>query len=84
MDTMKARLSDGVPVIAFVSIPGDTHYTVVVGYDENFVYLADSISDDSNADGDWYNRKLSVREFEEIWTTTMYPVKNIYIVVSPQ
>ena len=84
MDTMRERLSDGVPVIAFVSIPGDTHYTVVVGYDENFVYLADSISDESNADGGWYNRKLSAREFEDIWTTTMYPVKNIYIVVSPQ
>lgn len=84
IDTMKGRLTNGVPIIAFVSIPGDTHYVVVVGYDEDFIYLVDSISDYSNADGSWYNRKLSIKEFEEIWKTSMYPVKNIYIVVYPQ
>lgn len=82
INTMKERLTDGVPIIAFVSIPGDTHYIVIVGYDEDFIYLVDSISDYSNADGGWYNRKLSVKEFEEIWRTNMYPVKNIYIVVN--
>lgn len=82
IDTMKERLTGGVPVIAFVSIPGDTHYIVIVGYDEEFIYLVDSISDYSNVDGGWYNRKLSVKEFEEIWRTDMYPVKNIYIVVN--
>lgn len=84
IDTMKQRLLSGVPIIAFTSIPGDTHYTVIVGYDENFIYLADSISGNSDADGGWYNRKLSTEEFEEIWRTNMYPVKNIYIVISPQ
>lgn len=83
IDTMKRRLTDGVPVIAFVSIPGDTHYVVIVGYDENFIYLADSISANSNADGGWYNRKLSTEEFEKIWQTNLYPVKNIYIVINP-
>lgn len=82
LDTMKERLTDGVPIIAFVSIPGDTHYLVIVGYDENFIYLVDSVSDYSNADGGWYNRALSAAEFEEIWVTNMYPVKNIYIVVN--
>lgn len=82
INTMKQRLIDGVPIIAFVSIPGDTHYVVITGYDESFIYLVDSISDNSNADGGWYNRKLSVEEFEMIWKTNMYPVENIYIVVS--
>ena len=81
IDTMKARLTNGVPIIAFISVPGDTHYVVIVGYDEDFIYLVDFISDFSNADGIWYNRMLSVREFEEIWETSMYPVKNIYIAV---
>lgn len=84
IDTMKERLTDGVPIIAFVSIPGDTHYAVIVGYDEDFIYLADSLSDYSNADGGWYNRKLSIKEFGEIWSTNMYPVKNIYIAVTPK
>ena len=84
IDTMKERLTDGVPIIAFVSIPGDTHYVVIVGYDENFIYLADSIPDYSNAEGGWYNRRLSVKAFEEIWKTNMYPVENIYIVVDSE
>lgn len=83
IDTMKRRLAAGVPIIAFTRIPDDTHYVVIVGYDENFIYLADSISDNSNANGGWYNRKLSTGEFEEIWRTDMYPVDNIYIVISP-
>lgn len=82
IDTMKQRLVFGVPIIAFTRIPDDTHYVVIVGYDENFIYLADSIPDNSNANGGWYNRKLSTGEFEEIWRTNMYPVDNIYIVVS--
>lgn len=83
INTMKQQLVCGVPVIAFIRIPDDTHYVVVVGYDENFLYLVDSISDNSNANGGWYNRKLSTGEFEEIWKTNMYPVENIYIVISP-
>lgn len=83
IDTMKKRLTNGVPVIAFVRIPGDTHYTVIVGYDEDFIYLADSISDYSDTEGGWYNRRLGTNEFEEIWKTDMYPVKNIYIVAEP-
>lgn len=81
--TMKQRLVSGVPVIAFTRIPNDTHYVVIVGYDENFIYLADSISAHTNANGGWYNRKLGTAEFEEIWRTNMYPVENIYIVISP-
>lgn len=83
LNTMKRHLIDGVPVIAFVRVPGDTHYVVIVGYDEDFIYLVDSIYDNSNADGGWYNRKLRAGEFENIWKTDMYPVENIYIVVSP-
>ena len=83
INTLKQRLVSGVPIIAFIRIPDDTHYVVVVGYDENFIYLVDSISDNSNANGSWYNRKLSTAEFEEIWKTSMYPVDNVYIVINP-
>ena len=81
-NTLKQRLISGVPIIAFIRTPDDTHYVVVVGYDENFIYLVDSISDNVNANGGWYNRKLSTEEFDEIWRTNMYPVENIYIVIS--
>lgn len=82
INTMKRQLVSGVPVIAFTRTSDDTHYVVIVGYDENYIYLVDSISDNSNENGGWYNRKLCTEEFEEIWKTNMYPVQNIYIVIS--
>lgn len=80
VDTLKWRLTAGVPVIAFVSIPGDTHYVVVVGYDQEYFYLADSLAENKNADGNGYNRKLTADAFETIWKTDTVLSDNIYIV----
>ena len=81
VDTLKKRLSGGVPVIVFLSIPNDTHYAVVIGYDTQYFYLVDSLPENKNADGTQYNRKLTTEEFEKIWRTdTVFP-DNVYIVV---
>lgn len=80
VDTLKHRLSAGTPVIVFVSIPGDTHYAVVVGYDPENLYLVDSLAENRNADDSRYNRKLTTREFERIWRTDTVLSDNIYIV----
>ena len=69
INTLKARVAQGVPVIAFVSIPGDTHYVVVTGYDEERLYLADSLPKNANAAEPWYNRSVSAKEFAELWRT---------------
>lgn len=82
IDTLKQRLTDGVPVIVFVDIPNDTHYVAVVGYDGQYVYLADSLAENRNADEKQYNRKLTTEEFESIWKTDTPFSENIYIVVS--
>lgn len=80
VDTLKQRLLDGVPIIVFVSVPNDTHYAVVVGYDTQYFYLVDSLPENKNAEGNQYNRRLTTEEFEKIWRTdTMLP-NNIYIV----
>ena len=79
--TLMQRLAGGVPVIVFLSIPNDTHYAVVVGYDTQYFYLVDSLPENKNADGTQYNRKLTTEEFEKIWRTdTVFP-DNVYIVV---
>ena len=78
--TLKQRLAAGVPVIAFVSIPGDTHYLAVVGYDAQYLYLADSLAQTEG--GETYNRRLTTAEFEAIWHTDTPLSDNIYIVVS--
>lgn len=81
INSLKQRISQGVPVIVFVNIPNDTHYAAVVGYDESYFYLADSLAENANCDEKLYNRKISVDEFKKIWQTdTVFP-DNIYIAV---
>lgn len=82
VDTLKQRLTEGHPIIVFIRIPGDTHYAVVVGYDEQYIYLADSMEENANAADARYNRVLTTEDFEAVWKTGMLLPANIYIVVS--
>lgn len=79
LDTLKQRLAEGQPVIVFLRIPGDTHYAVVVGYDEQHVYLADSLAENANASDARYNRVLETAAFEAVWKTGTLLPDNIYI-----
>ena len=84
VDTLKQQLLNGVPVIVFVSIPNDTHYAVVTGYDRQYFYLVDSLPENENADENQYNRRLTTEEFEIIWKTDTILPDNIYIVADLQ
>ncbi len=79
VDTLKQRLTEGNPIIVFIRIPGDTHYAVVVGYDEQYIYLADSLAENANALGAQYNRVLTTDDFEAVWKTETLLPDNIYI-----
>ena len=58
------------------------HYIAVVGYDEEYIYVADSTRPNTNIyDKKQYNRKLTYEQFEDIWSTGIYPVKNVYVTV---
>ena len=81
VDTLKQRLTEGHPIIVFIRIPGDTHYAVVVGYDEQYMYLADSLAENANASDIRYNRVLTTEDFEAVWKTGTLLPSNIYIVV---
>lgn len=80
IDTLKYRISQGAPAVVFISIPGDTHYAAAVGYDEQYIYLADSLPENANADGGYYNRRVSTEEFQRLWRTDSLFGENIYIV----
>lgn len=81
IDTLKQQLAKGNPIIVFIRIPEDTHYAVVVGYDEQYIYLIDSIEENANAQDTRYNRVLTKESFEDVWKTRTLLPKNIYIVV---
>lgn len=83
-DTLKKRISLGVPVIAFIKVYPDkryAHFAPVVGYDLEHFYLADSLKHRINARGEnVYNRKLRIDELERLWRTNpLY--KQSYIVI---
>lgn len=79
VDTLKQRLSGGNPIIVFTRIPGDTHYAVIVGYDEQHIYLVDSLAENANASDARYNRVLTTEDFEAVWKTGTLLPDNIYI-----
>lgn len=81
INCLKYRLCSGVPIIAFVSVPNDTHYVVVMGYDDGYFYLVDSLYENKNSDSERYNRKITVEEFESIWKTKTLLSDNIYIAI---
>lgn len=90
IDTLKAELNKGAPVIAFINIvmPHETerHCVAVMGYDEEYIYIADSTEVKANVyDQKTYDRKLTYEEFEDLWDTGAYPfIKNCYIVAEKQ
>lgn len=81
IDTLKQQLAKGNPIIVFIRIPEDTHYVVVVGYDEQHIYLVDSLTENANVLDARYNRVMTTEAFEDVWETRTLLPQNIYIVV---
>ncbi|WP_167957509.1 C39 family peptidase [Anaerosporobacter faecicola] len=79
----KNEISKGVPVIAFVRISPDStyyHYLPIVGYDEENVYAAESLRNLYNAEETYYNRKIPLKDFMNMWDTEVV-TKNTYITI---
>lgn len=84
VNTLKKRLTQGVPVILFIKVfPNKRylHFVPIIGYDDKYFYLADSLKQTINCDEVFYNRKLLISELEALWKTWLPFSKNSYIVV---
>lgn len=88
LDTLKHDLENNGPIIVMIRVQKDKnylHYVPIVGFDENNVYLAESLSELINDTNTLYNRKISNKEFLKLWNTSMIrqPLyKNTYFVIS--
>ena len=86
--TLKNEVSKGNPVIVMIRVQTDKnwlHYVPVVGYDEQYVFIAESLADFVNSNEQYYNRKISVKEFKRLWNTSMLKMpfyRNTYITIS--
>ena len=89
INTLKYEVSKGTPVIVFIKVQKNRHnlhFVPVVGYDEEYIYLAESLSYLVNCDDDHkhYNRKVPINEFKELWNIkriNMLFYSNTYITV---
>lgn len=59
-------------VITFIRVEVNepyTHYVALVGYDEDYFYFAESLPYKANIkdEGNFYNRKTTIEEFEKLW-----------------
>ena len=88
LETLKSDLSEGKRVIVFIKTRLDRnwlHYVPVVGYDEEYIYIAESMNSLVNCDEEYYNRKLTNQEFLRYWDTReiyMPFYKNTYLVIT--
>lgn len=86
LNALKVDLQKGNPVIVMIWVQKDKdwlHYVPVVGFDEEYVFLAESLSELINCKNVLYNRRLRNEEFLQLWNTAMLKqpfYKNIYFV----
>ena len=72
LDTLKADISDDKRIIVFMRTRLGKrwlHYVPIVGYDEENVYIAESMKSLANCQDENYNRKLTSQEFLKYWNT---------------
>lgn len=87
LETLKADLSEGKRIIVFIRTRTDKrwlHYVPIVGYDEDNVYIAESMNSLVNCEGAHSNRRLTNEEFLKFWDTReiyMPFYRNTYLVI---
>ena len=87
LESLKAELCEGNRVIVLIKTRADRawlHYVPIVGYDEDNVFIAESLEYLVNCQETYYNRSLAHREFLKLWDTRMpyMPLyKNTYLII---
>lgn len=84
---LKNEVSQRNPVVVMIRTQtgqNGLHYVPVVGYDEQYIFMAESLGQFINCDSPYFNRKIAVREFKKLWNTSMLKMplyRNTYIAV---
>lgn len=90
VNSLKNELNNGNPVIVMIRTHVDKdwlHYVPVVGYDEQYIFIAESLEEFANYKGEFYNRKIEIKEFKKLWNTSMIKMpfyRNTYITAYKQ
>jgi hypothetical protein len=74
LNALKCRISAGEPTIVMIrSREGESalHFVCVTGYDEENIYLAETVGEFINENGEYYNRSIPTVQFKKLWNTSM-------------
>lgn len=90
INALKNEVRKGNPVIVMIRVHADKnwlHYVPVVGYDEQHIFIAESLNEFVNCRENYYNRKIENEEFRKLWNTSMMKMpfyRNTYMTVEKQ
>lgn len=85
LGALRREVARGNPVIVLLrTYAGKSwlHYVPVIGYDEKYIFIAESFRELVNCDEGCYNRKVTIEEFKRLWNTAglkMPLYRNTYI-----
>ena len=74
LHALRNEVSKGNPVIVFMKVRKDKdwlHYVPVVGYDEDNIFMAESLAELVNCNENTHNRKVCIEDFKRLWNTSM-------------
>ena len=74
INSLKQEICKGNPIIVLIRYNKDKnwlHFVPVVGFDENKIYIAESLKEFINSDNELYNREVEIDEFKKLWNTRM-------------
>ena len=73
IEALEDTVCKGIPVVVLTrTMPGSRwlHYLTVVGFDEEYIYSADSMIEHKNSENSLYNRRIPIADFKKIWQTS--------------
>lgn len=84
---LKNAVSTGNPVIVLIRVRPDKdwlHFVPVVGYDEQNIFVAESLAELVNCNEPHYNRSIPTHQFRKLWNTSMLKMplyRNTYLFI---
>jgi hypothetical protein len=88
LSALKDRISAGEPTIVMIrSREGGSalHFVCVTGYDEEYIYLAETVGEFINDSGEYHTRRIPKAQFKRLWNTSMLKMplyRNIFYEVT--
>ena len=81
-DDLKDAVSQGTPVIVLLFNGKTLHYVPVMGYDEEHIFIQDSVDEYRNVDDSKdFNRSVETAVFDKMWNIPLESCERLFVIV---